>query len=640
MSEETRLVPGYHRLEVIYRGESSTIYRGLPEGTTDPVAIKVLRDSTSGREIERLSALSGAAGVVSVLGQGRTTSGREYVVLPFHGADYAARLTHHHPLPVTEVVSVAHAASDALSAIHDHDLLHHGVEPGNLLQAGDSGLLTDFGSAAPMAEVPEVPGPDPYEVAHAPPEALRGDPPSPASDVYRLASTVWTLLAGHLPFMDTAGDRVDPFSYRDRALTEAPPRVPRADVPEALRRVVDRAMALDPADRFATAAAFGAELDAVQNALAASFPSAEGDTEDVTPDAPPTTIPETQRAALLESAPAGEPGAGGEAPDSHGDDSGEPVGKASPPSPAAIAGLLDEFRQATGTANTDQGGRQGSGAPPEDAWASLPGWSGSTAPPAQPPPRPAQQASGPPGGPGHGPEQAWAARQGAAPDTPPGRQTHSGWPSMVPPDGGAVAAHLHPGSPTPAPPPPPDYTGIAAPARQRPTFIAVAVIAITFLAVTAAAVALLRPGLGGDLVAQLRGAEEQESGAPPAEENAGEESGAAPQSGEESPPAPPAGDNPDAAPTEVEIVEDSGHEVTLSWTDNTSGAGSHHIIGGQSSAPPENLTDTDPGESEAVLSGLNGGIDYCFTVIAVLSVDEVARSEQVCTSRDTDVEST
>ncbi|QVQ53881.1 protein kinase [Spiractinospora alimapuensis] len=259
MSDGARLVAGYHRLEVVYRGETSTIYRGLPDGGSDPVAIKVLRDPAGVDEVDQLTTLSGAPGIVAALDNGQTSSGRTYVVMPFYDGDYAARLAHH-PIPLTEVVLAAWSVANALTAMHERGLLHHGVQPSNVLYSRDTTVLADFGSTAPVTDTPEPPGPDAYEVPHAPPEALRGDPPSPASDVYRLASTVWTLLGGHLPYVDAAGTRVDPFDYRDRALATPPPRIPRADVPQTLRDVVQRAMSVEPSDRFATATDFATAL--------------------------------------------------------------------------------------------------------------------------------------------------------------------------------------------------------------------------------------------------------------------------------------------------------------------------------------------------------------------------------------------
>ncbi|NYI94055.1 hypothetical protein HNR12_000332 [Streptomonospora nanhaiensis] len=258
---ESRLAPGFHSLEVLHRGAASTLYRALRDGTREPAALKVMRDESGAAEIERLRELARLPGVVRVLGRGRTFSGRIFVAMEYcTDGDYAINLRRRHPLPVEEVVRVGSAVAAALEAVHAKGLLYHGIEPSNMLKFGDAAVLTDAGDVLPMDTAPPVPEPDPDAIVHAPPEVLRGEGVGPASDLYRLASCLWTLLAEYPPFADGAHAPIDPFAYRDRALVDPPPEPPRADVPRALWPVFERALAKDPADRFASAAEFRAAL--------------------------------------------------------------------------------------------------------------------------------------------------------------------------------------------------------------------------------------------------------------------------------------------------------------------------------------------------------------------------------------------
>jgi hypothetical protein len=88
-----------------------------------------------------------------------------------------------------------------------------------------------------------------------------------------------------------------------------------------------------------------------------------------------------------------------------------------------------------------------------------------------------------------------------------------------------------------------------------------------------------------------------------------------------------------AEPTGV-TLDDSGDTVVVTWEDNTGGDASHHVVGGPVGTVPSPLTEVGPGETEARAEGLDADEDYCFTVIAVVSVDEVAYSEQACTARN------
>lgn len=175
-----------------------------------------------------------------------------------------------------------------------------------------------------------------------------------------------------------------------------------------------------------------------------------------------------------------------------------------------------------------------------------------------------------------------------------------------------------------------DRSPTARPGPRRPLFIGVTVAAIAFVAVTLGAVAVLRPGAGGDLVEQVRqDGSSPEAAVSPQEQQSGANS---PEEGESGAPAPPADRVEEAAPTDV-ALEDTGHTVVVSWTDNTGPATAHQVVGGPAGESPGNLADAEPGAGQARVSGLDPGREYCFVVIAVLSVDEIAPSEQVCTER-------
>ncbi|GAB3456642.1 hypothetical protein GCM10027570_38520 [Streptomonospora sediminis] len=606
---DSSLAPGFHALEVVHRGAASTVYRALRDGSAAPAALKVLREDGGEAEVERLRELAGLPGIVGVLGRGRTTSGRTFVAMDYCAeGDYAANLRRRHPLPVEEVVRAGAAAAAALHAVHARGLLYRGVEPANLLRWGGSAVLADAGAVRPMADAPEVLGPDPGTILHAPPEALRAERAGPASDVYRLASTLWTLLAGQPPFgggsvaEPQAG--VDPFEYRDRALNAAPPRLPRADLPGALRPVLGRALAKDPDERYATAAEFAAALTGEPAARIVPVPNgagaavgaeeahgaggAEGAESADGPDAAQAATAAAGGAAVAGSADPGGPG---------GTDTGTDTGGTSGGTSGGTAGN-------DGIADSGAADGAAFGQRPEDAWAGLPGWTGTQGlpggepgPGAEVPHTAAGPASGTPSGPAGGGRDPLSAAAGE----------HG--PTLVP------AA--------PAAPEPPG-TAPAQPVRRRPLYIAVAVAAIGFVVITAGAVALLRPGLGGDLMEQ---AGASEPGAAPSAASAS-------PSGTGAAPAPPARTDPAAAPTGVEL-QDNGATVVVAWTDNSGGEASHHVVGGPVGTTPANLADTEPGTTETAVNGLNTNQEYCFTVVAVLSVDRIARSSEVCTDRGT-----
>ncbi|MEU0488533.1 serine/threonine protein kinase [Nocardiopsis sp. NPDC006139] len=269
-------------LTTIRLGDASLLWQAEPESGEPPFAVKLLRPSPdTGRpdEVGLWEEFSATDGVQPLLFSGVTDEGRPYAVTELRPeGDYGQALARGEHLSVDEVVAAGEAVAGALAAMHAAGFLHHAVRPDHILHGEPGPALVDFGSALPL----DHPFPPVYytrrDLHHTPPEELRGEAPSPASDVFRLASTLWTLLDGRPPF-DPDADGEEPLSeYRDRILSAAVGDMRREDVPEWLRAVLRRALDPDPALRTATAEEFAAALAARQGPLSGEAPeSADGD---------------------------------------------------------------------------------------------------------------------------------------------------------------------------------------------------------------------------------------------------------------------------------------------------------------------------------------------------------------------------
>lgn len=139
----------------------------------------------------------------------------------------------------------------ALESVHATGLVHRDLKCGNvLLDADGRARLSDFGLAA-LAGLPAGGG-SPY---HMSPQQLRGEPASPADDLYAFGVLLYELLSAHPPWY--------PDVTPDRVLHEpVPPLRPRHPAPERLRRLALRLLAKSPAQRLATMAEVRAELAA------------------------------------------------------------------------------------------------------------------------------------------------------------------------------------------------------------------------------------------------------------------------------------------------------------------------------------------------------------------------------------------
>lgn len=147
-------------------------------------------------------------------------------------------------------------AGDALGAAHAAGIIHRDVKPANLMVTPTGQLkITDFGIARAadgvgLTQTGAVMGTPQY----ISPEQAQGQPATPRSDVYSLGVVAFECLAGRRPF-----DADSPVATALAHIREPVPDLP-PDVPADLAAVVRRALAKDPADRYADGGAFAAAL--------------------------------------------------------------------------------------------------------------------------------------------------------------------------------------------------------------------------------------------------------------------------------------------------------------------------------------------------------------------------------------------
>ncbi|MGW0593301.1 serine/threonine protein kinase [Streptosporangium sp. NPDC002607] len=190
-------------------------------------------------------------GVHEVPGAGATA----YLVMKFVDGEpldrLLGRLRRIAPGAAMDLIS---QAASALQAVHDQGIVHRDIKPGNLLVRSDGTLvLTDFGiarsdTASRLTDAGMVLG----TAAYCAPEQAEGAPVTPAVDIYALGVVAYECLAGQRPF-----DGDTPVTIALKHIREAPPPLP-PDVPPAIRALVERSLAKDPARRFPSAAAMSA----------------------------------------------------------------------------------------------------------------------------------------------------------------------------------------------------------------------------------------------------------------------------------------------------------------------------------------------------------------------------------------------
>jgi serine/threonine-protein kinase len=253
------------------------------------VAAKVLKSEFTGdpsflarfRNEARHTAALTHPNIASVYDYGETVddSGTQqlaFLVMEFvEGQPLVTILHDEGALPVDWTLHVLEQSADGLSAAHRAGVVHRDIKPGNLIVRPDGVVkLTDFGiaqarDATPLTRTGMVVGTAQY----LSPEQAQGMEVTAASDVYSLGVLAYECLVGTRPF-DGASQVAIALAHINRP----PPPLP-SHVPPAVRLLVERALAKDPADRFPDGGAFAEAIRRV----------AAGGT--LTPAAGPATTP-------------------------------------------------------------------------------------------------------------------------------------------------------------------------------------------------------------------------------------------------------------------------------------------------------------------------------------------------------------
>ncbi len=283
LSSGRKLGDKFEILGVLGDGGTGIVYDARRTAEGDRVALKVIHQHLAGdaqirgrftREAAILRRLEGEH-LCPVLEFGelpdprRSSVGLLYMVLPrVDGPALDAVLKQERLLPIGRAVGILLEVCEGLREAHAQGVIHRDLKPGNvLLREGDRAVVVDFGMAkivtgggtgtTALTQHNMVFGTPEYMA----PEQARGDELDARCDVYAAGIILYELLTGGVPFSGGT-----PLNVLTAHLT-APPDAPRKRAPErgispAMEAVVLHAIAKDPGDRYATAAALATALRA------------------------------------------------------------------------------------------------------------------------------------------------------------------------------------------------------------------------------------------------------------------------------------------------------------------------------------------------------------------------------------------
>jgi serine/threonine protein kinase len=248
---------GPYRIEArLGQGGMGIVFRATHTGDGDTVALKVLRDELSQDEgyKRRLAREARAAAEVDhphlarVLAVGEA-DGRSYLAVRYvEGRSLAERLAAEGPLDPPALLRLATEVGAGLDALHDRGLVHRDVKPANvMLDADGSAVLGDFGLAKGRADtVLTRPGQVLGTLDYLAPELIRGEPATPASDLYAFGCVLFECIAGAPPF---AGRGILRTGMAHLEEDPGDPAAGRTDLPPAVAWTVRQVLAKDPRRR-------------------------------------------------------------------------------------------------------------------------------------------------------------------------------------------------------------------------------------------------------------------------------------------------------------------------------------------------------------------------------------------------------
>ncbi len=186
-----------------------------------------------------------------------------YYVMPYvEGESLRERLDREKQLPVDEAVHHAKAICSALDYAHRQNIVHRDIKPENVMLYEGEAMVMDFGIAKAVSsassETLTQTGMMVGTPAYVSPEQAAGELNLDGqSDQYSLACVLYEMLAGERPFTGATAHAVMTKRFTETAM---PLKAVRGSVPEHVERAVGKAMATDPAARFATTALFAQAL--------------------------------------------------------------------------------------------------------------------------------------------------------------------------------------------------------------------------------------------------------------------------------------------------------------------------------------------------------------------------------------------
>ncbi len=234
-------------------GAMGVVYKAFDPKLNRPVALKFLAEEVETGDRERLLREARAASaldhpnIATVHAAGEAEDGRLFIVMGYYEGESLAQKMRDGALQPEKAINIALQVARGLEHAHAHGVVHRDIKPSNVMLTQEGvAKIVDFGLArhftpSGSTQSADISGTVPYMS----PEQAAGKPVDTRTDIWSLGVLLYQMLSGRLPFQ---GDSAVSTAL---AIMNAPPG-PIPEVQEALQLVIFRALAKDPAARYAS----------------------------------------------------------------------------------------------------------------------------------------------------------------------------------------------------------------------------------------------------------------------------------------------------------------------------------------------------------------------------------------------------
>ena len=250
----------YELLEVVGDGGMATVYKARCRMLDRIVAVKILKDEHSRDQsfVEKFKTEATAAArlshpnIVNIYDVGQEDD-IYYIVMEYvEGRTLKDIISEEGPLPVSKAVDIAIMICDGIHQAHQKGIIHRDIKPANILVTSNGMVkVADFGIAQAISKKTITFGGNVIGSVHyISPEQAKGEPLTPATDIYSLGCVLFEMLTGQIPF-----DAESPITVALKHIHDelvSPSSLNPAITPN-LESIICRAMDKVPARRFKSA---------------------------------------------------------------------------------------------------------------------------------------------------------------------------------------------------------------------------------------------------------------------------------------------------------------------------------------------------------------------------------------------------